>query len=593
MATITSTANGNWSAGGTWVGGVAPGSGDTAVLAHNVTVDVNTTIGTSPNDVTTAVVTVNAAKILTIGVGITLTCKGNQSWVNGAGLVMGAGSQLVFDNSASGGSPTYRVTSSGICTLSAIGTSGSRCGISAISGQGWQFYDTASNYLAFSAITATYCDFTRMRPTLQSGFFIFSGTSTFSRCRFISGGCVWFIGTSTSASCIVEDCEWSGGSYPSNGAVVLQMSGTFSSGSRRFKRNVLDGLVTYVAKGFTIERNVLTGEGFTSAQGAGYTWASFRENFCYATAGDTRITVGDVDRNFFAVNNGVGNPHFLKPSATNSVDVQIKQNVFESQSPNLIDTGDCLLIMANSTSGGYKIIARNNLVLKSAVGSDMSGDFVTIYNTAVSILEVERNTSNVDNHAVGGKRGFIGLSEATNGAAGQVAKLKGNLVYGSSAGQGYIADRVTANVKDIITVAGCDYNWRYNTSDGDNQRGYEDKAASNTLWTAGDAVAAGVDVNQGSGDPAFFAGTRNSLSWVAARGYGSTFADVLVAVKADTSRIIDLINYIFEGYKPTTSGCRTAAADGACVGAANWHDTTRSLTVANSLYEEINTNWLT
>lgn len=45
MALITSAAAGNWSAGATWTGGVAPGTGDQAVINHAVAVDVNTTIG--------------------------------------------------------------------------------------------------------------------------------------------------------------------------------------------------------------------------------------------------------------------------------------------------------------------------------------------------------------------------------------------------------------------------------------------------------------------------------------------------------------------------------------------------------------------
>lgn len=41
MATITSAANGNWSATATWTGAAVPGKGDVAKLNHQVTLDTN------------------------------------------------------------------------------------------------------------------------------------------------------------------------------------------------------------------------------------------------------------------------------------------------------------------------------------------------------------------------------------------------------------------------------------------------------------------------------------------------------------------------------------------------------------------------
>jgi hypothetical protein len=68
MATITSTASGNFSAGATWVGGVVPTVGDIAVAAtgHVVVIDVNTTVDK---------VTQAGTGKFTLGNGITLTAE--------------------------------------------------------------------------------------------------------------------------------------------------------------------------------------------------------------------------------------------------------------------------------------------------------------------------------------------------------------------------------------------------------------------------------------------------------------------------------------------------------------------------------------
>lgn len=127
MAAITSAASGNWSAGSTWVGGVAPGNGDTATLAanHHVTVDVDVTIGTSPAAGTFAIrrqgtsATSNTGGRLTIAAGKTLRLRGDftDDWdanavnLDYALLTMQAGSKLIFDSSAAAdpGGTAYRV----------------------------------------------------------------------------------------------------------------------------------------------------------------------------------------------------------------------------------------------------------------------------------------------------------------------------------------------------------------------------------------------------------------------------------------------------------------------------------------------------
>ena len=135
MATITSTANGYWDSGTTWVGGVAPGNGDYAIINHAVTVRNNTIVGPSHTQsangagVAVGAILVNgtngaqshntgtntllatASGALTISSGITLTVRGNL-FLNDAQLTITNGTSssptiLLFDNSLATGSPCY------------------------------------------------------------------------------------------------------------------------------------------------------------------------------------------------------------------------------------------------------------------------------------------------------------------------------------------------------------------------------------------------------------------------------------------------------------------------------------------------------
>lgn len=87
MATITSTAGGNWNAGATWVGGVAPSSTDDVVIedGDDVTVTANATCKSLVNG--------GAANVCTLSIndGITLTVTGNVV-CNGNSVLRASGS---------------------------------------------------------------------------------------------------------------------------------------------------------------------------------------------------------------------------------------------------------------------------------------------------------------------------------------------------------------------------------------------------------------------------------------------------------------------------------------------------------------------
>jgi len=549
----TSTQNGPWSATATWGGSGPPGIGDTATIAHTVNVDANTTVGTSPNDNTTAVITINSSKTLVITNGFTLTIRGNLAIATST-LTLNAGAGIVFDNSASGGSPVYKLTGASVPTLNCNGTSGSHCSLSCISGQTWILGQS------WTALTATYTDFTRMASQSVTGFS--TGANVFTHCTWTSCAEIGFVGGAGSLT--LTDNIFTNSVAASSFNLNYNSAGT----TRILTRNIADGLMTYQAGTFTVTSNCL-GNGIICVAGA--TFASCRNNLLGINGANGSLFTDSIERNYFTTSGTGGNPHWVQPNAKIH-DSSFNQNIFDSNQPDVVDGGDVFLCMTSSTSGGFQVIGNNNIVLPSSA-TNTSGTLVTLYDAGSTFLsQWNRNTCNANmTTTAAGRLGVVDLAEANTGFAGQISVWKSNVGWGSSASQNYLVQRQTGNVKDIMTAVGADYNWTYNLSVGDNFRGYDDRAANNTLWTAGDAIATGVDVHQGTGNPQFYDSARNLPKWCFDRGYGTqTYTNALTVIQNDLTKIPDLINYVFEGFRPQNLAMRNAANDGGCVGAANF-----------------------
>lgn len=466
-----------------------PGNGDTATIgAFTVTVDVSTTVGTSPNDATTKVVDkTSATGSLIVANGVTFTVKGNIGGVNGSTYQLNSGASIVFDASGSGGTPVYCFVNVGFVKLVCNGVAGTRCAISAVSGQ---TFTLAQNY---SQLDLSYTDITRAAAGSISAN---SVNINILSCTFTSCGNQTIVSSGTTLTHTITGNVWSS-TTGSAGCINIQFSGTKTSGTRTLKRNVFDKFVTHYSIGLEIECNVFLG-GLTCV--AGRTWSTFCNNFFVQdglNGGNGALLTGSVARNYFVVSNGTGNPHFISPTALLGSDTIVSQCVFESQAPDLVDTGDCVLVNGSACSS-TKIIIKNCIVLPSGYSGAtcQSGQLLTVYNSSTanntsSQTQLYRNTCNQNQTAVGavGKRAAIAFAEASSGFADQVSAIKGNLVWAATARDGYLAERISGTVDGIVTATGADYNWLYNIATDNNGRGYRDKANSpaQDLWSTGNA----------------------------------------------------------------------------------------------------------
>ncbi len=110
IITSNATGGGDWAAGATWVGGVAPGIGDTAIIAvgDNVHITTTVTVGASTGAATLAAITLGTTGTFTVDSGGTLNVRGDISrgvdahLPSATAFTVGAGGTFAWDSSVSG-----------------------------------------------------------------------------------------------------------------------------------------------------------------------------------------------------------------------------------------------------------------------------------------------------------------------------------------------------------------------------------------------------------------------------------------------------------------------------------------------------------
>lgn len=564
MAAFTTTQAGNWSAGATWVGGVAPNlaGGDTATIAHAVDVDVNAVIDG---------LTINAA--LSVLGGATFKPRG--AVVQGNAICdLKAGGTLELDTSLGSFAWTLATgNSQANCIFRASGTSGNHCTVTVTGGNRFHIL-VDTNFFHSGSYDCTYCDFEGVRNAAGTiGFQIasFGQTAflkflncTFDDCAEIDS--LYDFDTANGQVFRIEDCIWS--NTPS-GLFCLDIRTNSASGTLpTVLRCGFDAIVkTSKAIGVAWQGNVFDKGATMEGSMSGGVW---ERNF-YRNIDNDNVPSGGIAWTdcYMVSDDATGNPHWLGPANNRTYDGII----FDYPHDLTFDTGDGFL-NTNATS----IVFRNCLMLPGPDGH--TGGFLC---NIGSTSGTDRNCKALHNTVCGKFAMVVYLKDPGYIQAGEVwDEIKSNLCYSPETGEFKDASivydlDVATSPYDLAVGSGCTHNGIYNGiayTDPDNGNanyvGYKHRFPTSGTPGSNDVVA----------DPQFFAYGRNLIQWAVYKGVavsGDTnatkVANARALLRSNPSLVYDdLIPWVREGYAPTNPAYQDAGHDGVTIGAVEFEE---------------------
>jgi hypothetical protein len=570
VATITSTTSGNWGTGSTWVGGVAPGDGDVAIIAtgHTVTLTGNVTIGTSPASATTYQLDIQGTGQLDLD-GYSITVKGSVLLGAGSGasmnrIVGGPGAGLYIDGTAQ---PTVlyvlQANASGnyysLSGVALTGTSGTPCNLGVIGGKAQirtaELFCMRSLYLEHTNISGW-----GTSSESEDGFQLdlhynetvdrnISGISI-RNCRITNCGRF----NLTPRQCYVT-FEYN---YWTNASAAMNQSFLFGAGVRNILRySDIPGGITLSGDWSTSYCNNLivrfTIVDSTSAGPIGGIHHILVA--CTSTPGVQSTFKSAVSQLYYLVHyDGAteGNPHFV----IGGVGLVIDDAVFEARGLNFYeDTGDVL--DAFNLSGAVTI---KNTVVLPAYYETPSNDI-----TSGAIWGGTSNSSGKLNieHCTLYAPGAVQYPHGNGTGVADMIRLKSNLFWAKNAASVGGVSVDTAITGDELTT---EKNAWWNVAAGSNTVGGTPTSVVGYTGTIQSTNPGATDVVLGS-SPGFIDATRSFFTW--AESVGATGADsnalresALALVRADYTLIDDVLDYVQGGFVPTNNAL-LGAHDGA------------------------------
>lgn len=584
MATITSAATGNWVDGGTWVGGIAPGNGDIAIIAtgHTITATASLTIGTAPDNLTTYVIDCQGTGMLTINTGVTVTCKGNVRFNGGASvrLRINGNGRLYFDTTARTSSPkTYRILNSSTeFTLYMRGTNKDTLAtIEADSGGYWYGERTAGGS-GLNLLDIQYGKWIRAYDGT-------SGTAGFAwRCNRNSAGTAATVNYLLMDTCrpILMVDSGSGRTasftnvfkYNSEGSRFYTIVwGGYGASNTATMTNVVSDSTNNVDTGPVVVTNCI----FYNDNSLAYYGTNSRNNVVawpHASGespgaifdGGSSTASNDLLDCLLWARSTAGNPHFRVFSGSATTGTHTADGVVFAYS-GTDGGGDLCNGVQTASSGTYTY--RNTVTTLNSNGNS-PGVLLAPLVDGTYTISVNNNSVAINQYGVL----FFGENPGIDGHPGMVPVFKNNHAYlgGDTVVGGALVHLGSTGVSERLTAAGADYNWtEAGTAFDTAAECYESGSGTQTVPTAANETynipSNCIAITRNLEDWAGWWGARIGASGNA--NADATFANALnlmiYAARDEMYTATDMVQlmlqYLRRGWVPTATAMRGQGDD--------------------------------